>query len=59
MSVAERFWSKVDKTDDCWLWTAATNRRGYGQFLSATRRGAGVPGVSSGPEESIQGAGDQ
>lgn len=27
----ERFWSKVNKTDDCWLWTASTVR-GYGQF---------------------------
>lgn len=26
-----RFWAKVDKTDTCWLWTAAT-RRGYGAF---------------------------
>ena len=26
-----RFWSKVDKTSDCWLWTAST-RYGYGQF---------------------------
>lgn len=30
-SVEERFWAKVDKTDACWLWTAATTR-GYGQF---------------------------
>ena len=28
----ERFWSKVDKTNSCWLWTAST-RRGYGQFV--------------------------
>ena len=26
----DRFWSKVDKSGDCWLWTAATNSRGYG-----------------------------
>lgn len=32
MTVAERFWSKVDKTDDCWLWTAATGNNGYGSF---------------------------
>lgn len=31
-SVAERFWSKVEKTASCWLWTAATLRGGYGQF---------------------------
>lgn len=28
----ERFWSKVHKTDDCWNWTAGTNRDGYGQL---------------------------
>jgi hypothetical protein len=32
MNVEERFWSKVDKTSDCWLWTAATDTAGYGQF---------------------------
>lgn len=28
----ERFWAKVEKTDTCWLWTAALFRNGYGQF---------------------------
>jgi len=27
---AERFWEKVQKTAKCWLWTAATDRDGYG-----------------------------
>lgn len=27
----ERFWSKVEKTDTCWLWKAST-RAGYGSF---------------------------
>lgn len=27
---AERFWAKVEKTDSCWLWTAARNTTGYG-----------------------------
>lgn len=30
-----RFWSKVDRTDTCWLWTASTDRSGYGQFRVA------------------------
>ena len=28
--VMERFWSKVRKTDTCWLWLAATVATGYG-----------------------------
>lgn len=28
----ERFWTKVDKSGDCWLWVAATNPAGYGRF---------------------------
>lgn len=28
----ERFWSKVDKSGDCWLWTACADLRGYGFF---------------------------
>jgi len=29
-----RFWEKVEITDldDCWLWTASTDKDGYGQF---------------------------
>lgn len=30
--LAERFWEKVDKTGDCWLWTACRTSKGYGQF---------------------------
>lgn len=29
---AERFWSHVEKSDGCWLWTAAVNNKGYGLF---------------------------
>jgi len=28
----ERFWQKVDKSGDCWLWTGYINPSGYGQF---------------------------
>ena len=29
---AERFWSKVNKTDTCWLWIGAIDHGGYGTF---------------------------
>ena len=29
-TLEERFWPKVNKTEDCWLWTGATNKNGYG-----------------------------
>jgi hypothetical protein len=28
----ERFWSKVEKFDGCWAWTAALTPAGYGKF---------------------------
>lgn len=28
----ERFWSKISKGDGCWLWTAGTDKDGYGKF---------------------------
>lgn len=31
-STIARFWSKVDKSRDCWLWTASTTKAGYGIF---------------------------
>lgn len=27
-----KFWNNFEITDDCWEWTAAKNRDGYGQF---------------------------
>jgi hypothetical protein len=31
-SVDERFWAKVDKSGECWVWTACKNEKGYGKF---------------------------
>jgi hypothetical protein len=28
----QRFWSKVDRSGECWLWTDCTYEFGYGQF---------------------------
>lgn len=30
--VDQRFWSKVEKTEDCWIWTAHKSGDGYGIF---------------------------
>lgn len=34
MSVADRFWPKVERKgpDECWDWTACKERQGYGRF---------------------------
>ena len=38
--VAERFWSKVDKSGECWIWTAALDKQtGYGRVLVDGRTG--------------------
>ena len=31
-TLEERFWRKVKKTDNCWLWLGFKNREGYGMF---------------------------
>lgn len=28
----DSFWARVDKSDDCWLWTGELNNHGYGVF---------------------------
>ena len=38
--LADRFWAKVEKTEGCWLWTAAKLPTGYGKI--------GVGGKSGG-----------
>lgn len=37
MSIEERFWAKVDKSGDCWIWLAAA-LRGYGVFTAENRK---------------------
>lgn len=45
-TLAERFWEKVDKSGDCWVWTAncTRDRNGKKQYglISAGRRGEGM-----------------
>lgn len=38
--VERRFWSKVDKSGECWLWTGALDPSGYGQFQAPGHRRA-------------------
>jgi hypothetical protein len=32
MTLEARFWSKVNYTDDCWVWTGAADQHGYGRI---------------------------
>ncbi len=41
ISTEERFFSHVQKTKGCWLWTAFRDKNGYGSF-SFTRRKLGI-----------------
>ena len=34
--IERRFWSKVNKTSDCWLWVGAADRQGYGRIKTST-----------------------
>lgn len=34
----ERFWSKVNKTSDCWEWTCELTHNGYGRFRYNNKR---------------------
>lgn len=38
LSREERFWAKVDKSGDCWIWQGATrNSQGYGAFKATAK----------------------
>lgn len=34
---AERFWRKVEKTPDCWIWAGAKTDQGYGYLIRGGR----------------------
>lgn len=38
MTETGRFWAKVQKTDNCWIWGASKNALGYGRFCNARRK---------------------
>lgn len=35
--ISARFWSKVDKSGDCWIWSGTPASRGYGAFSAQGR----------------------
>ena len=37
-SAEERFWSKVDTSGDCWIWTGSVAGNGYGDFGASPSR---------------------
>jgi hypothetical protein len=39
MTLEDRFWSKVQRSDGCWLWTGASTWQGYGLIHHHGRRG--------------------
>lgn len=42
-AVSDRFWSKVDCSGNCWIWTAAKDSNGYGAFkVGGKKRNAHV-----------------
>ena len=36
-NIVKRFWSKVEKTETCWLWQGKLNQFGYGHFPARGR----------------------
>lgn len=36
--IAERFWKKVDKSGECWLWTGNKDKHGYGRIRCDHRK---------------------
>jgi hypothetical protein len=37
------FWTRVNKTEDCWLWTGAKDKRGYGSIRVGGKSGRSYP----------------
>jgi hypothetical protein len=39
LTMEQRFWSHVDASGDCWLWTASVWREGYGRLATPSVNG--------------------
>lgn len=46
-TVVERFWSRVHKTETCWLWTGAVSSNGYGAFSTGSTTDDSLKQVSA------------
>jgi len=38
LTIAEKFWSRVDPSGDCWIWQGGQYHKGYGVFSTGTWR---------------------
>lgn len=47
MTLETRFWAKVQKTDTCWVWTAATFPSGHGKIYLSKEKGLGSAHIVS------------
>ena len=45
IDITKRFWSRVEKTDGCWIWTGYKTIWGYGQFWNQNRKSGQVEGM--------------
>ncbi len=45
--IINRFWSRVQKTEGCWVWQGATIKKGYGSFNPGSSRKGSNPWISS------------
>lgn len=39
VDMVDRFWSKVDRSGECWEWTGSVNRYGYGRIAKPRNAG--------------------
>jgi len=38
LTETQRFWQKVDKSGECWMWTAGRDEKGYGTFRGGDQK---------------------
>ena len=43
MTFIDRFWERVDRSGDCWVWTSTRNERGYGVVIVQSPGDPSVP----------------